>query len=118
MAGYTPDDLLLNDDELYKSAVDYLPKLSKGLMAIAELMHSGNDADGAYFFIKATEGLRWLDGFLRNITSSDYKQTEELGGYLSSLLDAWENGDYVMIGDLLEYELVPFVEQVNTRILS
>ena len=117
MAGYTPNDLSFNV-ELYKSAVDYLPKLAKGLMAVAELMHSGNDADGAYFFIKATDGLRWLAGFLRNMTAFDYKEIEELGNYLSSLLEAWENEDYVLIGDLLEYELAPFVEQVNTCLLS
>ena len=117
MAGYTTSDLSFND-ELYQSAVDYLPKLTKGLMAIAELIRSGNEAEGAYFFVKATDGLRWLTGFLRNIKSCDYKEIEELGNYLSSLLDAWENGDYVLIGDLLEYELVPLVEHVNTSILS
>ncbi|MFA5384588.1 MAG: hypothetical protein WC364_08000 [Eubacteriales bacterium] len=116
MAVEKPNDL--SNNEFYQSAVDYLPMLAKGLMAIAELMHNGNEADGAYFFTKATDGLRWLAGFLKNIKSFDCQELEELGNYLTSLLDAWENDDYVLIGDLLEYELVPFVEQVNTCILS
>ncbi len=108
----------LSDNELYQTAEDYLPKLAGGLMAIAELMRNGNEADGAFFFTKAADGLRWLAGFLRNIKSFDCQEIKELGNYLTCLLDALENDDYVLIGDLLEYELVPFVEQVNTCILA
>lgn len=103
---------------LKKTGVEYLPKLSRGLTAITELMRNGNEAEGARFFAQATEGLRWLVGLLTNISLVKASEIEKFGEDLNTLLTAWENEDYVLIADLLEYEMAPFVEQVNSALLS
>jgi len=55
----------LSDNELYQTAEDYLPKLAGGLMAIAELMRNGNEADGAFFFTKAAGWVALAGGILK-----------------------------------------------------
>lgn len=103
---------------LKKAGVEYLPKLSRGLTAIAELIRNGNEVVGARFFAQATEGLRWMAGLLTNISLVKASEIEKFGDDLNTLLTAWENEDYVLIADLLEYEMAPFVEKANRALLS
>lgn len=105
-------------EEIRQTAAEYLPKLARGLTAIAELIRNGNEAEGAHFFVQATQGLRWLVGLLANIHLVSALEIEKFKENLNTLLTAWENKDYVLISDLLEYELAPFVEQVNSVLLS
>lgn len=114
--------------ESLRSLAEYLPRLTAGLEKAAELFQQGDLQSANEIFIKAAEGLEWvihLFVFLeRNYLLLQERVpalepvafTGELGGKLKELLAAWENRDYVLVGDLLNYELVPFLEKVHAEV--
>lgn len=111
--------------EIFATSEEYLPRLARGLAAIAELIQSGQEAAASGYFLQAVEGLRWLALALQNLNSllpfqKNQKGLNEeiakLGEILGALLNAWENSDYVLISDLLEYELAPFVQLIKEEI--
>jgi len=113
--------------DIFATSEEYLPRLAKGLAAIAELIQSGQEAEASGYFVQAVEGLRWLALVLQKLNSqllyqgsqrSLNEEIEKLGEILSSLLNAWENSDYVLISDLLEYELAPFVQLIKDEIIG
>jgi len=111
--------------DIFATSEEYLPRLARGLAAIAELIQSGQEAAASGYFLQAIEGLRWLALALQNLNSLLFsrenqkglnEEIEKLGEILGSLLNAWENSDYVLISDLLEYELAPFVQLIKEEI--
>lgn len=109
--------------EAVREGYQYLPKLAEGILQVSELFQEGNEGEAVKLFIDALEGFSWLNAVLANIEvimhrETIYHQLFDLRGeyenQLSQLLDAWEKNDFVMIADLLEYELNPII----TRFLS
>ncbi|MDA8233887.1 MAG: hypothetical protein M0Z31_03590 [Clostridia bacterium] len=105
------------------TALDYLPVLQKGLEEIAGLFQEGREGEGIALFLEAHTGLDWLEHILRGSRIYFQSSNRDLGvqfaevaeGYnekLTELTKAWENRDYVLIADLLEYELAPFIEEI------
>lgn len=89
---------------------ELLPQLSDASV----LLQTGKEHDAmslVYRFSElASKVLRLLPRALPE--TAEQVGTEELHGALSELLSAFESGDTVLIGDLIEYELVPKTETV------
>lgn len=109
-------------DNSVKDALGYLPRLLEGLQNASDLFQRGEENEGTRLFIQATEGIGWvadLASLLENHCQVQAGQAqgsvqtnffEEMSKELGELLEAWENRDYILIGDLLSYELVPTLE--------
>ncbi len=101
-----------------ETAVTYLPILRSGLTDAAALFQEGREGEGISKFLEAVPGLEWLGQilsgaamFLDSSISQDSFR-DSAAGYskkLEELLEGWQNRDYVLIADLLEYELAPFI---------
>lgn len=102
--------------------VEYLPKLCLGLRKSVTMFQQANIGEGIDIFQKSIDGLTWLNQLLRSIeiywTESELNvqglsyqnQIERFDQVLRELLKAWENEDYILISDLLEYELIDVLE--------
>lgn len=103
-----------------ETSLQYLPVLKSGLSDIASLFQEGREGEGINKFLEASNGMDWLGQILSGATSYLPSESREqfarlYKGYssrLAELMQAWENLDYVLIGDLLEYEMIPFLEEV------
>ena len=109
--------------EGFETALSYLPTLQKGLEQIAGLFQEGREGEGIALFLEAHTGLDWLEHIVSGAKLYCYNSKRDLGvdfsevseGYTTRLVEltkAWENRDYVLIADLLEYELAPFIEDL------
>ena len=107
--------------ELLREALDdaqeYLPRLSRGLRRVAEFFITGREGEGINIFLQALDGLQWFEQFSDTLAAGVSDLPGDLAGRLSrhrgslaDLLAAWENRDYLLIGDILEYELAPYLE--------
>lgn len=105
--------------EALEEAGTYLPRLVRGLRQAAASFLSGREGEGIPLFLQAIDGLRWFQylaeglfnfGRLVSPPSGLAGQLEDYRARLSELLAAWENKDYLLIGDLLDYEIATFVE--------
>jgi len=103
-----------------ETAMTYLPILQTGLTDIAVFLQEGREGEGISKFIQAVTGLEWLGKILSGAAAildeetlrNSFKSVESYSQKLAELLEGWENRDYVLIADLLEYEIVPFIEEM------
>jgi hypothetical protein len=106
--------------DVLSTAKDYLPRLKTGLKVASLYFQSREEEKGSIAFLEILEGLEWVNQLMdkRGLLfsgrlASDREIDLKIGGYkekLREMLAAWENRDYLLIGDLLEYELIPFVD--------
>jgi hypothetical protein len=103
---------------------NYIDGLRDFLIQVAGNYSAGRDgADGA--FAEAVQGLQWfvqMTDFIECTLGLDFRRlslngrpvaeyVNSLNGILQETLDAQEGCDPVMLADLLEYDLVPHLEQ-------
>ncbi|MEE9259433.1 MAG: hypothetical protein V3U37_07790 [Nitrospinaceae bacterium] len=107
------------------NAEDYLNKLIPGIERASELFRAGNEQEASQFFLKIIDGIDWFSQVLEmiirakrldpGVALSDGKSIQARQNRLVELtrqmLDAHKNRDWVLLADLLEYELFPFYEQ-------
>jgi hypothetical protein len=112
----TPHQLV---GEALAEAGTYLPRLAEGLRLAAGYFLSGREGEGISLYLQAVDGLIWFQYMAEGLFNFGQFAVlpsglaGKLGDYrarLGELLTAWENQDYLLIGDLLDYEIAPFIE--------
>ncbi len=116
--------------EELKNAAAGLNSLVPQLMEVPVLLQTGKDETAMGFIIEFTEfsdKLIRINHILReqklldisDITVEEQRFDafyEEFNGILRELLEAFDSQDSVLIGDLIEYEVVPRTEKLNAYI--
>lgn len=114
--------------ETIEEASDYLPKLYSGIKNTASLFRNGREKEAHNKYKLIIDGLKWYTGVIIKITSLlDQKELSEeiknlindMNKPLSDLMVAYNKEDYVLVADILEYEIVEHVEtmvEFNRRI--
>jgi hypothetical protein len=110
--------------ELLRTASDYIVNLKSGIIKAADCFQGGEDQSGFSLVVSISEGLNWLTQALE-ISKDALKEgisVDELNEKLEEIVEAMENQDTILVGDLLQYELFPIVEgieeSVNNSILN
>ena len=107
-------DLLANN---LANAKEYLEKLIPGFQKAADLFRMGNEQEAHKFYLHILDGIDWFSQVVLNIVKSRGNQVEgqslgdrqeKLTGLMAQMLEANQNQDWVMLADLLEYEMIPF----------
>ncbi|SJZ43978.1 hypothetical protein [Selenihalanaerobacter shriftii] len=107
--------------ETLKQADEYLPKLKKGIIKTTELFRQGNIEEGNQKYQLCLEGLEWYTDALESILSliSNDQLKEEgknkltnINTILVDIMKAFQNEDMVFVADLLEYEIVDFIDEL------
>ncbi|MCK4257415.1 MAG: hypothetical protein KAX49_00460 [Halanaerobiales bacterium] len=107
-------------------SINYLPVLGEGLNESTNHFREGNISKGIIIFEQSIDGLNWLNHLLTgvkvyivsderfNIRCNNYQEdVEGFSQIIKELLLAWENEDYVLIADLVEYELIPNLDKCH-----
>lgn len=104
------------------NALDYLKKLIPGFEQAADLFRAGNEQEANKYYLQILDGIEWFSQVVSVIMSPDEGETElpdtdneslevrqkKLTDLMSQMLEANENQDWVLLADILEYEMVPF----------
>ena len=107
------------------NAEEYLEKLIPGIRKASELFHSGNDQEANKFFLKIVDGIEWfsqvIDAVLKIMgdkgdalylnRKSVLERKQQLLDLTSQMLTANKNKDWVLLADLLEYEIMPYYQE-------
>ena len=113
------------------NALDYLKKLIPGCEQAADLFRAGNEQEANKYYLQILDGIEWFSQVVSVIMSPDEGETElpdtdaeslevrqkKLTDLMSQMLEANENQDWVLLADILEYEMVPFYKDWE-KILS
>lgn len=108
-------------EETLENAYEYIPNVIAAIGNMAYNLQGGREDKAIPVCTNLFEGLKWLtDTFLltkpfqvlrgREIT------TGEVYDINIQIEESLENRDYVLLGDLLQYELLPIVEKWNEEI--
>jgi len=104
--------------EVLKTAAEYLVKLKQGVKSIAEFYESGDYNSGSKVVLDAVDGFQWIIQVVA-LTKDELKQEideNELKDKFSEVVEAMENEDYILTGDLFQYEVLPILEKYEVAI--
>lgn len=107
------------------NAIGYISKLEKGMDIIVQDYRTGNEIEANRELNQIIEGFQWILQLQDNIEKmlkldfSRYKHndmpiSERLNYFLNitkQILDAQLNEDWILLADLLEYEITPFLKE-------
>ena len=107
-----------------ENADAYLIRLIPGIEKSVELFRMGNEQEANKFFINIIDGIDWLSQVLDMILTAkaispdtvfDGKSIQDRQASLVDLtqqmVDANKNQDWVLLADLLEYEILPYYQE-------
>jgi len=108
--------------ETLKEAEAYLPKLKNALNNSAKLFKNGKEADASDLLDKTLEGIQWylevVNGIISLIDNEELKDkgNKILANFTQALnraMIALQNKDYDYLGDLLEVEIVEYIDKLS-----
>lgn len=108
--------------------VSYLPRFIGGLAECLHFFRGSNQNQAILYFGQCLDGFHWLNHVLAGIklyilpmqefekVSTTYQtQIEGFEGVIKELMDVWQNEDFVLMADLIEYEMIPQLEQIKDQ---
>ena len=107
-----------------ENADAYLIRLIPGIEKSVELFRIGNEQEANKFFVKIVDGIDWFSQVLDIILTAKEISPEtvfegksiqdrrtSLVGLTQQMVDANKNNDWVLLADLLEYEILPYYQE-------
>jgi hypothetical protein len=107
-------DLVVNN---LTNAREYLEKLIPGFQKAADLFRMGNEQEANQYYLQILDGVDWFSQVVLTIVNAQENIFEEqsleerqkkLTDLMAQMLEANQNQDWVLMADLLEYEMIPF----------
>ncbi|OPZ91437.1 MAG: hypothetical protein BWY74_01962 [Firmicutes bacterium ADurb.Bin419] len=105
--------------EVIDSAVEYINKVVLGIGGIVEDFQSGREDKATNTMAQLIDGLHWLLQAIegtKDVQGDNFIDISAVNPIFSQLTEAFENTDYVLLGDLLEYELTPIMKNWKERL--
>lgn len=98
--------------EVLKTAKEYMENLDKAIVKTAEYLQNEDYYNGMDLVIKISDGLEWIVKLIasRNDIYKKDMKINEFNDKIKEIVEALKNQDYILIGDLLEYEIKPIIE--------
>lgn len=129
----TGDSVLMKDDnpkplpELFDDSRAFLADLVSFVLENAGLYRSGQDKRAKESFVQTVEGLEFMMMIINHISAlcrldpgslsfaggSGADKINELNKILMEMIGSQERNDWVLLADLMEYELVPQIQGWN-----
>ena len=109
------------------NAQNYLQKLLPGIEKTAEIFRSGNEQEANQLFLQIIDGMDWFSQVMEIVIQvkqfepdrpiyngkSLKDQKNQFADLTRQMLEANKNKDWVLLADLLEYELLPYYQEWN-----
>lgn len=102
-----------NKYDLLKTAGEYIAKLQNGIKECSKYFQSGQSNKGAESVLPIIEGLQWLVDAVTLTVEIQRSPiiSSEINDMLIEIVEAFKNEDYILIGDLFEYEIIPILDK-------
>ena len=107
-------DLVANN---LTNAKKYLEKLVPAFQKAADLFRMGNEQEANQYYLQILDGIDWFSQVILTIVNAQVdifkeqtleERQKKLTEFMAQMLEANQNQDWVLMADLLEYEMAPF----------
>ncbi len=108
-------DLENQKKELVVSLKEYLERFIPGTQKAVKWLQQGEEQKALEAIVDIAEGLEWISEAI-SLTQELYSsvlETDKINDFLIQLNQALEESDTVLIADILEYEIIPIIEEWN-----
>jgi hypothetical protein len=108
----------INKFEVLKTASQYLVNLKLGIHKATEYFQVGEENKGCDLIIPITDGIQWISDVVR-LTSDIQEEPisfNTMNEKLNEIVEALKNEDYILVGDLFEFEILPVIEILEEKI--
>ena len=106
--------------EVLGSANEYLFNLKSGINTVVKLINEEKESEGLRIIPDVADGIAWILDVTR-LTKDIIGEVEGFSGiddFLSEIVEALENEDYILVSDLFNYEILPILENLHQSIRS
>ena len=104
-------------NDLLTTLNTYLSRLIPAVQECAGHYQSGQINDGSNLLLNIVEGLSWV---IKAAAGAQMQgvEIEDINTKFNEIVQAFENEDYVLVGDLLEYEISPVLQGLLAKTSS
>lgn len=102
--------------ETLKTANEYMNNLISGVKYSVELLYGGNETEGFSMIPSICEGIQWITQVLVLTGNKNKDLIDILFEKLEEIVESFENQDYILVADLLNYELLQVLEDIKMDI--
>lgn len=105
------DGINMKKEVLY-TLENYLKRFIHGTEEIISLFRAGKETEALKSMKDVIDGLKWMHDAITRTQDVQLKKIEvfNMKSYLLEMVDALESMDYVLLCDLLEYEIIPILK--------
>ena len=104
--------------EILITVDEYLNNLTGAMDILVEKINNGEEQAGIGLIPDIAEGMNWIIEAMKltsNYTDIVIKD-EEIDSKVSSVVEALENEDNILVSDLFNYELLPLFREIHQKI--
>ncbi|SQB35752.1 hypothetical protein [Clostridium cochlearium] len=104
--------------EALETATNYINNLKQAIDKIYNYISEGKENNAIALIPAFTEGVEWLSQVLV-LTKDVHKKDLNIDGLndiLKEVVEAIENQDYILVGDLFKYEIYEALDEVQKNI--
>lgn len=103
--------------DVLNTAKEYMNNLNSAMIKSSEYLQNGDYFNGTNLIVSITDGLEWIVQLI-TLRKDIYEEDMEVNKFIDNIkevVEAFENEDYILIGDLLQYEISPIIEEYNNK---
>lgn len=104
--------------EVVDKAIEYCDRLEKAISNGAELFRSDKIADGSKLLLEILDAIQWVIDVA--VGTKDLQTSkvdlEDVNAKLKLAIEAFENSDYNLLGDVLEYEILEGTNSIKSSL--
>ncbi|KEH94444.1 hypothetical protein [Clostridium massiliodielmoense] len=104
--------------EVIITANEYLNNLEEGIHKVVEAFQQEDEKKGCSLIPLVAEGINWIIDVV-NLTKDIQKENidiSQIDEKLEEIVEAIESEDYILVGDLFEYEVLPIIKDIHENI--
>ena len=104
--------------EVVDKAIEYCDKLEKAISNGAELFRSDKIAAGSKLLLEILDAIQWVIDVAAGTKDLQTSKVdiEDVNEKLKLAIEAFENSDYNLLGDVLEYEVLEGTSNIKTSL--
>ncbi len=106
--------------ETTETAFTYIKKVIKAIEDCVEYYQTGQEKKAFDLTIQIIDAIKWITDAM-NLTKEIHKENIDIGSineHLIAIVDGFENKDYILVCDLLDYEIKPIIKEWMTKLMK
>lgn len=107
------EEFLKQQLETLQTANEYIVRLESGIIEGISLFKNNEESQAVEMLPYIIDGAEWLNDAMKLTVGihSEEINYDEVREKLVEIVEAFNNEDYILVGDLLEYEILPVIGQ-------